>query len=256
MGHWCWEGISFPGWGRKAVYVQLYSFALAFLEVVSLFYKCIFWELPGKCLSRMEMEISELTGMKTFGSVLTEWKEDYQPSHSPVCKAVEQSLQRLSESYWLSQGMVLVNRIEWGCLRPSWLLCCKYRKQWNLELSRCLNKMGFFFQALWTGLEPVFLHYCKRINGFVTAFGPEKSREGMLIFPELLEGFRNEGGVLEQMQMAYFHWGLLNLPKCKLHLNRKMWDKACTSLPPNYCSSAAAVSYAYTSEKWQWQCLE
>lgn len=28
----------------------------------------------------MEMEISELTGMKTFGSVLTEWKEDYQPA--------------------------------------------------------------------------------------------------------------------------------------------------------------------------------
>lgn len=44
----------------------------------------------------------------------------------------------------------------------------------------------------------------------------------MLIFPELVEGFRNETGVLEQMQMAYFHWGLLNLPKCKLHLNRKM----------------------------------
>lgn len=68
----------------------------------------------------------------------------------------------------------------------------------------------------------MFLHYCKRINEFVTALGPEKSREGMLIFPELLEGFRNEDGVLEQMQMAYFHWGLLNLPKCKLHLNRKM----------------------------------
>lgn len=28
----------------------------------------------------------------------------------------------------------------------------------------------------------------------------------MLIFPELVEGFRNENGVLEQMQMAYFHW--------------------------------------------------
>lgn len=35
-----------------------------------------------------------------------------------------------------------------------------------------------------------------------------------------------------------------------------MWDRACTSLPPNYYSSAAAVSYAYTSERWQWQCLE
>lgn len=69
----------------------------------------------------------------------------------------------------------------------------------------------------------MFLHYCKRINGFVTAFRPEKKKgEAMLIFPELVEGFRNENGVLEQMQMAYFHWGLLNLPKCKLHLNRKM----------------------------------
>lgn len=56
------------------------------------------------------------------------------------------------------------------------------------------------------------------------------------------------------MQMAYFHWGLLNLPKYKLHRNRKKWDKACTSLPPNYYSSAAAVSYAYTSERWQ--CFE
>lgn len=45
-----------------------------------LFYKCIFWELPGKRLSQMEMEISELTGMKTFGSVLTEWKEESQPA--------------------------------------------------------------------------------------------------------------------------------------------------------------------------------
>lgn len=86
--------------------------------------------------------------------------------------------------------------------------------------------------------------------------GLKKRREAMLIFLELVEGFRNENGVLEQMQMAYFHWGLLNLPKCKLHLNRKMWDKACTSLPPNYYSSAAAVSYAYISERWQWQCLE
>lgn len=51
----------------------------------------------------------------------------------------------------------------------------------------------------------MFLHYCRRINGFVTAFGPEESREAMLIFPEMLEGFRNEDGVLEQMQMAYFH---------------------------------------------------
>lgn len=86
--------------------------------------------------------------------------------------------------------------------------------------------------------------------------GLKKRREAMLIFPELVEGFRNENGVLEQMQMAYFHWGLLNLPKCKPHLTRKMWDKACTSLPPNYYSSAAAVSYAYISERWQWQCLE
>lgn len=51
----------------------------------------------------------------------------------------------------------------------------------------------------------MFLHYCKRINGFVTAFGPGESREAMLIFPEMLERFRNEDGVLEQMQMAYFH---------------------------------------------------
>lgn len=86
--------------------------------------------------------------------------------------------------------------------------------------------------------------------------GLKKAGRQCWFFPELLEGFRNEDGVLEQMQMAYFHWGLLNLPKCKLHLNRKMWDKVCTSLPPNYYSSAAAVSYTYTSERWQWQCLE
>lgn len=59
----------------------------------------------------MEMEISELPGMKTFGPVLTECKTDYQPAILQ-CAAVEQSLQRLSESYWLPSGRVLVNRVE------------------------------------------------------------------------------------------------------------------------------------------------
>lgn len=44
----------------------------------------------------MEMEISELTGMKTFGSVLTEWKEDY---HQPF-SSVQSSGAKSAETLW------------------------------------------------------------------------------------------------------------------------------------------------------------
>lgn len=192
MGHWCWEGISFPGWGRKTVHVQLYSFALAFLEVVSLFYKCIFWELPGKCLSQMEMEISELTGMKTFGSVLTEWKEDYQPAilqcakrWSKVCRDPLKVTGFPKEGcLWIELNKVV--RVPLGFPAAS----TESSETWNSVDAWIKWEMVFFeVDALWTGLEPVFLHYCKRINGFVTAFRPEqKAGRQCWFFQNCLKG--------------------------------------------------------------------
>jgi len=43
----------------------------------------------------------------------------------------------------------------------------------------------------------MFLYYCKSINGFVTAFGPDNQRRSKADFSELFEGFRNKDGLLE-----------------------------------------------------------
>lgn len=128
----------------------------------------------------MEMEISELTGMKIFGSVLSEWKKDYQP-------AILQCAKRWSKVYRDSPKVIGFHQegflwIELNELGP---VCLSFPAA-SPESSKTLNSVDACIKwgkkievdVLWTGLEPVFLCYCERINGFVTAFWLDKKQGG------------------------------------------------------------------------------
>lgn len=204
MGHWCWEGISFPGLGRKTAQRTAFFLCFSILWGCFLFYECIFWELPGKCLPQMEMEISELRGMKTFGSELTEWKEDYQPAilwrakqWSKVCRASPKVIGFPQEgNLWT----------ELNELNPIPFPTASGESSATFNLVGAQTKWGTFQSRYLGNSCRASVSGDKRIHGFVAVSWPDRTqgKGGSAVFLELLEEFWKEDGLLEQMQMARF----------------------------------------------------